>query len=84
MTARRSDLPIRIGDVARELDITIPTVRYWTEVFPIPVRRTSGGHRVFTRKTVNHLRLVKHLTYREKYTLNGSVQQYLSLTSLNW
>jgi DNA-binding transcriptional MerR regulator len=70
--------------VARELDITIPTVRHWLEAFPIPVRRTLGNHRVFTRKTVNHLRLVKHLRYRERYTLSGAVKQYLSLTSLRW
>lgn len=75
---------IRIGDVARELDVTIPTVRHWAELFQVPLGRTKGGHRVFTRKTINHLRLIKHLAYREKYTLDGARKQYHSLTSLRW
>ena len=59
---------LRVGEVARELDVTIPTVRAWSEQFPIPISRLNG-QRYFPQKAVNRLRLVKFLLRTERYSV---------------
>lgn len=73
----------RVGDVARELDVSIPTVRIWSEQFPIPISRL-GGQRRYPQKAVNRLRLVKFLLRHEKYSLIGARKRYAELISCNW
>lgn len=73
----------RIGDVARELDVTVVTVRFWSDTFPMPISRL-GSQRRYPQKAVNRLRLIKHLLYKEGYTINGARQQYDRLISCNW
>lgn len=71
---------MRIGDVARALDVTVPTVRYWSEEFPIPLTR-QNGQRWYPQGSVNRLRLIKQLTRQEGYTLQGAKTQYAHLLS---
>jgi DNA-binding transcriptional MerR regulator len=74
---------LRIGDVARELDVTIPTVRFWSEEFRIPLER-QGNQRQFAQNALGRLRLIKQLLYRERYTIVGAKVQYQQLISGNW
>ncbi len=84
MTARKPvTVPMRVGDVARLLDVTIPTIHHWQTIFPMPVVR-QGGQRRFPQAAINRLRLIKQLTYKEGYTLHGARQQYDKLLSFNW
>lgn len=74
---------MRIGDVARELDVTIPTVRFWSEEFRIPLER-QGNQRRYRSEALGRLRLVKQLLYRERYTIDGARLHIQRLTSGNW
>lgn len=75
--------PMRVGDVARLLDVTIPTIRHWQTIFPMPVL-SQGNQRRFPQEAINRLRLVKFLTYTERYTLHGARQQFDRLISGRW
>jgi DNA-binding transcriptional MerR regulator len=74
---------LRVGDVARALDVSIPTIRTWSEQFPIPISRL-GGQRRYPQKAVNRLRLVKFLLRHERYSLEGARKRYEELISCNW
>jgi DNA-binding transcriptional MerR regulator len=74
---------IRIGDVSRELGLTVVTVRLWSDMFGIPVRRVNN-QRLYHRGAVSRLRLVKQLVRREGYSLDGAKRQYSKLLSFNW
>lgn len=61
----------RVFDVARMLDETISTLRFWEKTLHIPVPRSPGGQRHYSPKEVARLRLVKRLVRTEGYTLAG-------------
>jgi DNA-binding transcriptional MerR regulator len=56
-----ADLPIySIGAVERMLGIPAATVRNWEERYAlVKPERSSGGHRLYTRAQVDHLRFIK-------------------------
>ena len=74
---------LRIGDVARLLDVTEATIRHWQTVFPMTVYRV-GNQRRFPTESVNRLRLIKHLTRNQGYTLDGARSQYVRLINGDW
>ncbi len=74
---------LRIGDVARELDVTIPTIRHWLTQFPMATDRL-GGQRRFSQGNINRLRLVKQLVHREGYSILAARKHLLSLISCRW
>ena len=74
---------LRIGDVARLLDVTVVTVRHWTTEFRVPIR-LLGGQRRFHRPAVARLRLIKQLLRTERYTIAGARKHYERLLSCNW
>lgn len=76
-------MTLRIGDVARELDVTIPTVRFWSQAFRIPLER-QGGQRRYRQNALGRLRLVKQLLYKEKYSIEGARLHIQQLTSGDW
>jgi DNA-binding transcriptional MerR regulator len=73
----------RIGDVARELDVTVVTVRLWSDEFNIPVSRING-QRYFPQKALDRLRLIKFLLRKEGYTVDGAKKHVARLVSCNW
>lgn len=76
-------MTLRIGDVARELDVTIPTVRLWSDAFRIPLER-RGNQRRYRQDALGRLRLVKQLLYKERYTIEGARLHIERLTSGAW
>jgi DNA-binding transcriptional MerR regulator len=74
---------IRVGDVARELDETAVTIRYWSDFFTVPVDRKKGQRR-YNREAVGRLRLVKQLVRTEGYRLDAARKHYLRLLSCRW
>jgi len=74
---------LRIGDVARELDVTIPTVRFWSSAFHIPLER-QGNQRRYRQDALGRLRLVKQLLYKEKYSIEHARLHIQQLSSGAW
>ena len=63
---------LRIGEVARLLEVKPSVIRFWeTEFYGLRPRKSSGGQRVFSRRDVERLRLIKHLVHERGFTLDG-------------
>ena len=79
MTAPREE-PIReffsIGDVCAMTELKPHVLRYWESQFKVlsPTKNRSGN-RVYTRRELEYIQLVKHLLYTEKFTVEGARQQ---------
>ena len=62
-----------IGEVCELTDLKPHVLRYWESQFKFlnPAKNRSGN-RVYQRKEVELILLVKHLLYTEKYTIEGA------------
>lgn len=65
-----------IGDVCDLTGLKPHVLRYWESQFRFlhPAKNRSGN-RVYQRKDVELIQLVKHLLYVEKYTIDGARAQ---------
>lgn len=62
-----------IGDVCTMTELKPHVLRYWESQFKFlrPAKNRSGN-RVYQRREVELILLVKHLLYTEKYTIEGA------------
>ncbi len=72
--------PIReffsIGDVCELTELKPHVLRYWESQFKfLSPAKNRSGNRVYTRREVELVMLVKHLLYTEKYTIEGAKQK---------
>jgi DNA-binding transcriptional MerR regulator len=66
-----------ISEVAGELDLPQHVLRFWETRFPqIKPLKRAGGRRYYRPRDIEVLRAIKHLLYREGYTIRG-VQRVL-------
>jgi DNA-binding transcriptional MerR regulator len=65
-----------IGDVCELTDLKPHVLRYWESQFRFlnPAKNRSGN-RVYQRREIELIQLVKHLLYTEKYTIDGARQK---------
>jgi len=75
--ARVRDEPVRqffsIGDVCALTDLKPHVLRYWETQFKfLSPAKNRSGNRVYQRREVELIQLVKHLLYSEKYTIEGA------------
>ncbi len=65
-----------IGEVCVLTDLKPHVLRYWESQFRFlnPAKNRSGN-RVYARREVELVLLVKHLLYTEKYTIDGARQK---------
>lgn len=70
-------LYFRIGEVARLLGVPTHVLRFWeTEFRSVRPQKSRAGQRVYARKDVERLALIKRLLKEERYTLEGA-RKYL-------
>ena len=65
-----------IGEVCELTDLKPHVLRYWESQFRFlnPAKNRSGN-RVYQRREIELILLVKHLLYNEKYTIDGARQK---------
>src|SRR5262247_4223348 len=75
-TARPVQEFYSIGEVCALTDLKPHVLRYWESQFRFlnPAKNRSGN-RVYQRKEIELILLVKHLLYTEKYTIEGARQK---------
>src|SRR5580700_11156618 len=62
-----------IGDVCSLTDLKPHVLRYWESQFKfLSPAKNRSGNRVYQRREVELILLVKHLLYTEKYTIEGA------------
>jgi DNA-binding transcriptional MerR regulator len=79
MAASRTELVqeyYSIGEVCSLTELKPHVLRYWESQFKLlnPAKNRSGN-RVYSRREVELILLVKHLLYTEKYTIDGARQK---------
>ena len=62
-----------IGEVAQMFDVSVSSIRYWEKEFNIlKPKKNKKGNRMFTKKDVENLRIIYHLTKERGFTLEGA------------
>jgi DNA-binding transcriptional MerR regulator len=65
-----------IGDVCALTDLKPHVLRYWESQFRfLSPAKNRSGNRVYQRREIELIMLVKHLLYTEKYTIDGARQR---------
>jgi DNA-binding transcriptional MerR regulator len=63
----------RIGETAELLDVKPYVLRYWETEFPdIKPVKSQSGQRLYKKRDVELLLMIRHLLYDEKFTINGA------------
>jgi DNA-binding transcriptional MerR regulator len=63
----------RIRDVAKLAGVKPHVLRYWEKEFPvISPEKTDSGHRVYRRRDVENVLLIKQLLHVERYSIAGA------------
>jgi DNA-binding transcriptional MerR regulator len=65
-----------IGEVCELTELKPHVLRYWESQFRfLSPAKNRSGNRVYQRREVELILLVKHLLYEEKYTIEGARQK---------
>jgi DNA-binding transcriptional MerR regulator len=65
-----------IGEVCDLTGLKPHVLRYWESQFRfLSPAKNRSGNRVYQRREVDLIMLVKHLLYKEKYTIEGARQK---------
>jgi len=70
----------KIGEVSELLDLQPHVLRYWENEFDIlSPSKSKSGQRLYRRKDVEVLDLIKDLLHRQKFTIKGARQHIKTL-----
>ena len=76
MTAEPVQEFFSIGEVCELTDLKPHVLRYWESQFRfLSPAKNRSGNRVYQRREIELIMLVKHLLYTEKYTIDGARQK---------
>lgn len=65
-----------IGEVCDITDLEPHVLRYWeTRFTPLSPSKNQAGNRVYRRKEIKLIQLLRHLLYGEKYTIEGAAEK---------
>lgn len=66
----------RIGEVSKILNVEPYVIRYWeTEFKTVNPVRTKTAQRLYRKKDVQELLLIKNLLYLQRFTIDGAKRQ---------
>ena len=72
----------RIGDVADLVGVKPYVLRYWETEFPtLSPEKSNTGQRVYKRGDFEALMMIKHLLYKERYSIEGARKRIRELRS---
>ncbi len=70
----------RIGEVSKILGVEPYVVRYWeTEFKTVKPIRTKSEQRLYRRKDLEELALIRNLLYRDRFTIAGAKKKIQQL-----
>ncbi len=72
----------KIGEVAELVDIKQYVLRYWESEFEaLKPKKSKSNQRMYTRKDVEMVMMIKKLLYRDKFSINGARKALKTLKS---
>lgn len=70
-------ISFKIGEIAKLLEVKTHVLRYWEEEFSfLKPKKFSNNQRLYLKKDIEILFLIRHLLYRKKFSIKG-VQENL-------
>ncbi|MDO4496262.1 MAG: MerR family transcriptional regulator [Bacteroidales bacterium] len=65
---------LTIGEVARQLGVSVEVIRKWEREFPRQIRplRTKGDVRLYNKKDVENIEMIQRLLHNEGMTVAGA------------
>jgi DNA-binding transcriptional MerR regulator len=70
----------RIGEVSKILDVDTYVIRFWESEFKsIKPIRTETYQRLYRKKDLEELMIIKNLLYTDKFTISGAKRQLLKM-----
>ena len=70
----------RIGEVSKILNVEPYVLRYWeTEFRTVKPVRTSSAQRLYRKKDVEELLIIRNLLYQQRFTINGAKKQLMKM-----
>jgi DNA-binding transcriptional MerR regulator len=68
----------RIGEVSKILSVEPYVIRYWeTEFKTVKPVRTKTSQRLYRKKDVEELLIIRDLLYRQRFTISGAKKQLM-------
>ena len=65
-----------IGEVCDLTELKPHVLRYWeTQFSALKPTKNKGGNRVYRRKEIKLIHLIRHLLHTERYTIEGARQK---------
>lgn len=62
----------KIGEASDVAGVEPYVLRYWENEFPsLQPRKTKSGQRIYTKKDLDLILLIRRLLYEERYTIDG-------------
>ncbi len=66
----------RIGEVSKILNVESYVIRYWeTEFRSVKPTRTKSAQRLYRKKDVQELLIIRDLLYSQRFTIDGAKKQ---------
>lgn len=73
-------MAFKIGEVADMIDVKTYVLRYWeTEFDAIRPKKSNSNQRMYTRRDVENVMLIKKLLYRDRFSIEGARKALKSL-----
>ena len=65
-----------IGEVSEITGLKQYVLRYWESEFPaLSPSKNRAGNRVYKERDIQYIKLIKHLLYDKKFTIEGAKQK---------
>lgn len=77
-----SKVYFKIGEVAQLAGVETYILRYWESEFGFKLNKSKHGQRLYQKKDVLRLLLIKQLLYGEKYTIAGAKKKLREIKKL--
>ncbi len=72
----------KIGEVSRLTDVKAHVLRYWESEFPmLNPQKNRADQRVYRKKDIETILLIKRLLYDENYTISGARKRLREMRS---
>jgi DNA-binding transcriptional MerR regulator len=73
----------KIGETSRIVGVEPYILRYWETEFPfLKPKKTKTGQRLYTKKDIELLLVIKKMLYEEKFTIEGVRQKLGKMSQL--
>jgi len=70
----------RIGEVSKILSVEPYVIRYWeTEFKTVRPVRTKAAQRLYRKKDVEELLIIRNLLYQQRFTISGAKKQLMRM-----